>query len=275
MEWITTDWIRRETQGSPIMETSKAEVVQEGRQEGSGPHPLTLVIIPAYNEEAKIAGVIEGILRHLPEVDILVIDDGSTDGTREVALRKGARVVSHPFNLGYGAALQTGYRYALSKGYEKLVQIDGDGQHDPFFLSHLLSVIERGNADVAIGSRFLSMEGPISRNGRYQAPLLRRIGMRFFGAIASFLIKQEVTDPTSGYQAMNHRVLEWVAGDQFPFDYPDADVIIQLHRAGYRIQEVPVRMFENHDKKSMHTGWKPIYYVFKMILSILVTLLRK
>jgi hypothetical protein len=99
--------------------------------------------------------------------------------------------------------------------------------------------------------------------------------MRLFGTITSLIIRQRVTDPTSGYQAMNRRVVEWVSGDRFPYDYPDADVIIMLHRAGFRIREVPVRMFENPGKKSMHGGWRPLYYVFKMFLSILVTLMRE
>ena len=99
--------------------------------------------------------------------------------------------------------------------------------------------------------------------------------MRFFGMLSSLLIQQKVTDPTSGYQAMNRKVLEWVSSDRFPSDYPDADVLIMLHRAGFRIREVPVRMFENRDKKSMHSGWRPLYYIFKMLLSIFVTLMRK
>jgi len=99
--------------------------------------------------------------------------------------------------------------------------------------------------------------------------------MKLFGSITSFLIRQQVTDSTSGYQAMNGRVLEWVSSDKFPWDYPDADVLIMLHRAGFRIKEVPVHMFENRDGKSMHGGWIPIYYVFKMFLSIMVTLMRK
>lgn len=99
--------------------------------------------------------------------------------------------------------------------------------------------------------------------------------MKFFGMIASWMIRQKVTDPTSGYQAMNRKVIEWVSSDKFPYDYPDADVIIMLHRAGFRIKEVPVRMFLNEEKKSMHSGLKPIYYVFKMLLSIWVTLMRK
>lgn len=234
-----------------------------------------LVVIPAFNEEAMIADVIKGIHAYLSEADILIVDDASTDRTREVALRSGAKVISHPFNLGYGAALQTGYKYALNKGYQELVQMDGDGQHDPSFLPELLKAIRREEADIAIGSRFLSVMDMRVDRQPYRAPFLRKLGMKLFGAIATLVIKQKVTDPTSGYQAMNRKVLEWVSSDKFPADYPDADVIIMLHRAGFRIREVPVQMFKNFNKKSMHSGWRPIYYVFKMFLSIFVTLMRK
>lgn len=234
-----------------------------------------LVIIPAYNEEMGIADVIQGIHRYALDAEILVVDDGSSDRTREVSLNAGARVVSHPFNLGYGSALQTGYKYALMKGYETIVQMDGDGQHDPSFIANLLAVIQRKEADVAIGSRFLDTRGAGSGDQPYRPPLVRRLGMKLFGTIASLIIRQKITDPTSGYQAMNRKVLEWVSSDRFPCDYPDADVLIMLHRAGFRIKEVPVRMFQNEEKKSMHSGWKPIYYVFKMFLSILVTLMRR
>jgi len=266
--------LTRKIRSGPFMRTM-GECHSKGTREGVPSRDRRLLIIPAHNEETRIVGVIEGIFRHLPGADVLVIDDGSTDRTREVALRAGARVVSHPFNLGYGAALQTGYRYALAKGYGELVQMDGDGQHDPAFVPHLLAAIEKGDTDVAIGSRFLSPGGVVSDYAPYQAPLMRRLGMRFFGTVASLIIGQKVSDPTSGYQAMNSRVLEWVSGDRFPFDYPDADVIIMLHRAGFRIREVPVRMLECRNKKSMHSGWEPLYYVFKMLLSIFVTLLRK
>jgi glycosyltransferase involved in cell wall biosynthesis len=234
-----------------------------------------LVIIPAYNEGTRVGAVIKGIKQRYPFIDVLVIDDGSNDETRQKAVETHARVLSHPFNLGYGAALQTGYKYALEKGYEAVIQMDGDGQHDPSFIDDLLTVIHRGEADIAIGSRFIDVGKIGSGQNSYQAPFLRKFGMRLFGMIASLLIKQKITDPTSGYQAMNRRVLEWVSSDKFPFDYPDADVIIMLHRAGFRICEVPVRMFENRNKKSMHGGWKPLYYVFKMFLSILVTLMRR
>ncbi len=235
-----------------------------------------LIIIPAYNEENKIAAVIRGIRGHLPEAEVLVVDDGSRDQTYAEALKAGAKALRHPFNLGYGTALQTGYKYALTKGYKAIIQLDGDGQHDPSFISDLFAVVDKGETDIAIGSRFLvKAKGsrPIAR--RYQAPLVRRLGMRFFATITTWIIRQEITDPTSGYQAMNRKALEWVSSDKFPCDYPDADVIIMLHRSGFRIREIPVQMFPNADKKSMHSGWKPLYYIFKMFLSILVTLMRK
>jgi len=237
--------------------------------------PRTIVLIPAYNEGKRIGQVIEEIKRILPQIDVLVIDDGSTDDCRRRAMEAGAKVISHPFNLGYGSALQTGYKYVLKEGYETIVQMDGDGQHDPSFISNLLAIIQGGEADIAIGSRFLKKEKRESYGPSYRAPFTRRLGMKLFGTITSFLIRQQVTDSTSGYQALDRRVLEWVSGDKFPVDYPDADVIIMLHRAGFRIKEVPVRMVESQEKKSMHSGWKPLYYVFKMFLSILVTLMRK
>ncbi len=233
------------------------------------------LLIPAYSEGARIGSVIRGVKERYPSLEIMVIDDGSRDDTRIQAIEAGARVISHPYNLGYGVALQTGYKYALKAGFEALVQMDGDGQHDPAYIRLLLDSVQRGDTDLAIGSRFLETEGVDRERLPYQTPLIRRCGMWLFGTIASLIIKQKVTDPTSGYQAMNRRVLEWVSSDKFPWDYPDADLIIMLYRAGFRIQEVPVRMYENRGKKSMHSGWKPIYYVFKMFLSILVTLMRK
>lgn len=237
--------------------------------------PKGLVIIPAYNEENQVASVIRGIKEHLPLAEVLIVDDGSSDRTPQVATEAGAKVLSHPFNLGYGAALQTGYRYALSKGYDEIVQMDGDGQHDPSSLTALLSVIRNREADIAIGSRFLKARSMGVGQQPYRSPFFRRVGMRFFGTITSLIIRQKITDSTSGYQAMNRKTIEWVSSDKFPCDYPDADVIIMLHRAGFRIREVPVQMFPSQNKKSMHSGWKPLYYIFKMFLSILVTLMRK
>jgi len=226
-----------------------------------------LVIIPAFNEEARIEAVIAGVRAVLPEADVMIIDDGSCDGTAPAAAAAGAEIIRHPFNLGYGVAIQTGYKYALAKGYEFLVQIDGDGQHDPAGIPALLAPLQQGTADFVLGSRFLD-------GFSYRPPLLRRLGMDFFRRIVTTIIRQPVTDCTSGFQAFNREVMGFFSRDLFPCDYPDADVLISLHLTGFRIAEVPVRMSVGAAGKSMHSGIKPVYYVFKMLLSIAVTLLR-
>jgi glycosyltransferase involved in cell wall biosynthesis len=235
----------------------------------------TIVIIPAHNEGAHITAVVSQIKERHPSLDVVVIDDGSNDDTKVCALEAGASVISNPFSLGYGGALQTGYKFAVRNGYNFLVQLDGDGQHDPACIDDLVEAVRSGHVDIAIGSRFLISQTQGADHPAYHAPLARKMGMKIFGAIATFLISQKVTDPTSGYQAMNSRVFHLLSGDKFPIDYPDADVIIMLHRAGFRIREVPVRMFPSPDDESMHSGLKPLYYIFKMFLSILVTLMRK
>ncbi len=224
------------------------------------------MIFPAFNEAPRIGRAVAGVRAALPQADILVIDDGSRDGTADCVRAAGARVVSHPFNLGYGVALQTGYKYALARGYDFVLQLDADGQHEPRDLPALLEVVASGRADVAIGSRFLG-------GGSYRAPLARRIGMRLFAVIASTVTHTRVTDPTSGFQALNRRVVQYYASPAYPVDYPDADVLIMLHFAGLRFVEVPVRMYPAAGK-SMHGGLKPFYYVFKMFLSIFMVFLR-
>lgn len=225
------------------------------------------VIIPAYNEEGRIGATISGI-RKSTDADIIVVSDGSTDNTADEAKAAGAMVIELPFNLGYGAALQTGFKYALKKKYEFAVQMDADGQHDPLSIQALIQPILRDEVDIMIGSRFLS-------EGNYRAPFVRRMGMYFFGFITSILTGRKITDPTSGFQALNKKVIEFYASRAYPVDYPDADVIIMLHRKGLRFKEVPVVM-HNAAKPSMHGGiLNPLYYIFKMALSIFVTLLRK
>jgi len=227
----------------------------------------TLVLIPAYNEGTRIGQVVRQVREIVPEYDVLVVNDGSRDNTALVASAAGAEVVSHPFNLGYGVAIQTGYKYALAQAYEYLVQMDGDGQHDPAFIMKLLAPVTAGETDIAIGSRFLAVDS-------YEPSGVRRIGMGFFRRLVSWLIDQRITDSTSGYQAINRRVIHFFTTEIFPCDYPDADMLITLHRSGFRIREVPARMYANAAGKSMHSGWKPLYYMFKMLLSIFVTLLR-
>ena len=228
----------------------------------------TLIVIPAYNEEKNIGKVLEGIRRCAPEIPVLVINDGSRDATPKISREYGAKVISLPFNSGYGVALQTGFIFALKNGYTTVLQMDADGQHDPRYIVDMLQEIQNENLDVVIGSRFLGHNG-------YKTTFLKRLGMFIFGNLASLFCGQKVSDPTSGFQALKGKAIQFVAGEYYPPDYPDADFIIMLHRFGFKTREIPVIMHPSPDNKSMHSGHKTIYYVFKMFLSIIVTLLRQ
>ncbi|MEW5693782.1 MAG: glycosyltransferase family 2 protein [Candidatus Hydrogenedentota bacterium] len=226
-----------------------------------------IVIIPAYNEGGRIAQVLCNVKKAMPQADLLVIDDGSTDTTEEESRRFGAGVVSLMFNMGYGVALQTGYKYAKEGGYRYILQIDADGQHEPEYLNNILKELKLDSADVIIGSRFMG-------TGSYRPTIVRRVGMLFFSFLTSIITKQKISDSTSGFLGFNHKVLEFLTSEFFPIDYPDADSIVMIHRYGFRIKEVPVVM-KAGTGKTMHSGLKPVYYVFKMLLSVFVTLLRK
>ena len=226
--------------------------------------PRRLVILPAYNEEANLAKTLDSIRRTLPDVDVLVVDDGSHDRTYAIALEHGVRAARHPVNLGYGAALQTGYRYAIERGYDRVLQMDADGQHGVEAAPALFDVLDRGAADLVLGSRF--MKG----SGSYPMPWMRRIGQAYLRAMVRWLTGRTFADPTTGYQAMNRRVLELYIGDLFPSDYPDADVLVMLHRRGIRIEQTPVSMRPREFGSSMHSGCRWIYYLFKMTLSLTV-----
>lgn len=225
-----------------------------------------VVLMPAYNEAGRIGSTIAGI-RKFSSADIIVVNDGSTDETEAEGSAAGALVITLPFNLRYGVALQTGFKYALRKGYAFVVQMDADGQHDPVYINALLKEVQSGGMDVAIGSRFLG-------EGDYRTTTGKKIGMAFFRVIASAITGQKITDPTSGFQALNRRAMEFCASEAYPTDFPDADVLIMLHRLGMRFVEVPVKMNLSTKKKTMHSGFVPVYYLFKMMLSIVVTLLR-
>lgn len=233
-------------------------------------HSDIIIVIPAYNEEGNIGKLIQTVREKLHDIDILVIDDGSADRTARAAEKAGAIVVRLPFNMGYGAALQTGFKYALRKRYRYVIQMDADGQHDPDSVKILLNEIKKEDVDVVIGSRFMD------EKSSYNAPLVRKIGIGLFAKIASIVTGFTVSDPTSGFQALNRDALRFYASPYYPVDYPDADVIIMLHRAGLRVKEVSVVMHNRLEGTSMHSGiLKPMYYVFKMFLSMFVTLLRK
>jgi glycosyltransferase involved in cell wall biosynthesis len=222
-----------------------------------------LVIIPAFNEEQNIKAVIQHVKAQPFPKDVLVVDDCSSDQTATVAKKVGAKVVSLICNLGYGAAVETGYKYAMENNYGIVVQLDGDGQHEPRCISDLIHALHHQRADVVIGSRFLG------KNSCYRPTLLRKIGMRFFQWVIRLCIHETITDPTSGYQALDKRVVRFfVENNLYPTDYPDADIILLLHNVGFKIVEVPVVMYQSTTGKSMHSGFKPLYYMIKMLLSI-------
>ena len=227
-----------------------------------------LVVVPAHDEEASIATTLAAVREHLPGAAVVVIDDFSRDRTAQVAARAGAEVVTLPWNLGYGGAVQTGFKYALAHGYRVVLQIDADGQHDPASAGALLAPVLSGEAEVAIGSRFLGQ-------ANYPIPALRRLGMGVFARIVTFVARQRFSDPTSGYQALGPRALEFFARDNYPTDFPDADTIILLVLAGFRVREVPVVMRARSAGSSMHSNLKAFYYVSKMLLSIVMVLLRR
>jgi glycosyltransferase involved in cell wall biosynthesis len=227
-----------------------------------------LVIMPAHNEANNLPRVIAEVRWAAPDYDLLVVNDGSRDGTADVAACMGAAVVSLPANLGYGAAVQTGFLYGVRRGYDLCIVIDADGQHDPAGIPALAEVVLTGAADVAIGSRF---------RGRmmYHQPLVKRVGMQVFAWTVSLVTRRPVTDPTSGFQAFNAEAMRFFARDNYPVDYPDADTLLVLHYAGFKTQEVPVTMRERISGVSMHSGWKLFYYVGKMWLAIAMALLRQ
>jgi glycosyltransferase involved in cell wall biosynthesis len=223
--------------------------------------PRTVVIVPAFDEAPNLATLLGAIHEHLPELEIVVIDDGSRDDTAKVAEQSDAHVVRHPFNLGYGAALQSGYKWALERDVGFLLQMDADGQHLPSEASTLLEAVRSGSCDLAIGSRFMAGDA------HYPMGAARSLGRWLLRRIAG-LAGLRVTDPTSGFQAMNRSALELFASDWYPFDYPDVDVLILAHRSGLRISEHSVRMATGWRESSLHAGWKPLYYGYKMLLSL-------
>lgn len=250
-----------------VVPTSPAPKSAPTSDNGRGSRLRLLVLVPAYNEAANVGAVVDGVRRSLPDADVLVIDDGSSDRTAQVACAAGASVLRLPVNLGYGAALQSGYKHAVRRGYDIVAQLDADGQHRPEFLGKLLDLLHSSGSDVMIGSRFLD------RDGHYSPSRARKMGMAVFGRIASAVTRQHVSDPTSGFQVMRREVAEFFCSDIYPTDYPDADILILLHRSGFKVAEVGVEM-RPPAGRSMHSGHRSVYYVYKMSLSIVMTLLR-
>jgi glycosyltransferase involved in cell wall biosynthesis len=218
------------------------------------------LIIPAFNEAENLPGVLEAIRQAQLDCRVVVIDDGSEDDTARVAGELGARVIRHPFNMGYGAAIQTGYMYALERGCDLLVQMDADGQHDPRQIPAMIESIRNGECDLMIASRFLEATG-------YRMGWMRSAGRKLFEVLGR-LAGVDVTDPTSGFQAMNKATLELYVRDFFPHDYPDVDVLVAASRHGLRVRECPSVMSHGLRQSTLHGGFRAFYYVYKMLVSM-------
>ena len=224
--------------------------------------------MPAYNEAATVGNVVTQLRHKAPQLDVVVIDDGSTDATAYIADRAGARVLKMPFNLGIGGAVQAGFKYADENGYDYMVQVDGDGQHDPGEISKLFSAIEdEGGADMICGSRFATATG-------YIAPISRRTGIHVFAFLLSRLLRQPVTDPTSGFRLYNRRAITLFAHD-YPHDYPEVEAVLMLHHHRLTMREVSVRMFQRGGGTSSIGSGKSFYYMVKVLLALFVGLGRR
>jgi glycosyltransferase involved in cell wall biosynthesis len=226
--------------------------------------PRCLAIVPAYNEQETIAEVVVEILDFDSSIEVLVVDDGSSDETAGCATEAGARVLRLPVNLGIGGAVQAGYMYALERGFDVAVQVDGDGQHDAGELGRLLEPVLGGRADLAIGTRF---SGPRA----YRASRARRVGMELFARIVSLRVHQRITDTTSGFRAVNRRGIRLFAAD-YAHDYPEVEAVVTATRGNLRVCEVPVHMRQRVAGRSSITAFGSFYYVAKVLLALFVGL---
>ncbi|MBI2954902.1 MAG: glycosyltransferase family 2 protein [Chloroflexi bacterium] len=226
-----------------------------------------LIIVPAFNEEDSLDPLLQEIRMEIPEFDIVVVDDGSTDRTGEIARRHTAHVIQLPFNLGIGGAVQTGFRFARSGSYQIAIQVDGDGQHPPRQIMDLVKPVLDGEADVTIGSRFLGNSG-------YRPPFKRSVGIAVFRILNSLLLRRPITDCTSGFRAYNRRTIVFLA-DNYPIDYPEPESVVTLARAGFRIKEIPVDMRVRQGGRSSISGFGSAYYMVKVVLAILMEMSRR
>lgn len=226
-----------------------------------------IAIVPALNEEETVGRVIDEIRAFDPGFDIVVVDDGSVDRTAGVAADRGAFVLRLPFNLGIGGAMQTGYRFAFEHGYDIAVQIDGDGQHDPQQLPAILAPVLAGEADLCVGSRFTG-------NSEFRSSFTRRLGIKIFAAVVSAVVRQKVTDTTSGFRAVNRRGIALFAAD-YPHDYPEVEATVMSVKHKLRLREVPVAMRERGGGTSSITAFGSVYYMTKVLLAIFVGLFRR
>lgn len=221
-----------------------------------------LLIIPAYNEEKNIEKVVDNIIQNYPQYDYVVINDGSSDSTRDVCRKRGYQYLNLSINLGIGGAVQTGYKYAKDKGYEIAVQIDGDGQHDISYLEKMLPLLENEEADIVIGSRFINKEG-------FQSSAARRMGIKLLSWLIFICTGKMIKDVTSGFRAVNKRFID-IYARYYPMDYPEPEAIVAAVMNRGKITEIPVIMREREEGQSSINFVKSMYYMIKVSLAIIV-----
>lgn len=221
-----------------------------------------LVIIPAYNESENIVNTVTTLKEQAPFVDYVIINDCSKDNTEAICKENGFNYISLPINLGIGGGMQTGYRYALNKGYDVAIQFDGDGQHNAEYIKDLVEPIEKGEADLVIGSRFINKEG-------FQTSTMRRVGINLLGAVLKICGRVKITDATSGFRAASRSVIEFFASN-YAQDYPEPESIMAVCVSGFKVKEVPVIMNERTAGVSSISKFKSVYYMFKVTLAIVI-----
>lgn len=226
-----------------------------------------LIIIPAYNESECIEQTIRDIEKYADGFDYIIVNDCSTDNTREICEKNGFHMMNLPINLGIGGAVQTGYRYAYENGYDLAVQIDGDGQHDASFLNKMADIMEQDGVDMLIGSRFIEKEG-------FQSSAARRIGIVYFTVLIKMLTGAKITDPTSGLRMINRDVIRSFAKD-YPKDYPEPESAVAILKYGKQVREIPVVMRERQGGSSSIRFGKSVYYMIKVTLAILMECIRR
>jgi glycosyltransferase involved in cell wall biosynthesis len=225
-----------------------------------------LVIVPALNEEAAIGGVVAEIHRHVPGVGVLVIDDCSSDSTIAVARQAGADVLPMPHHLGLGGCVQAGYKLAYELGFQYVIRVDGDGQHNPADIPRIFEKLTTTGCEMVIGSRFVSENG--SRTGA-----VRSLGIRFFRFVLRPVLGRDVHDPTSGFVGVNRRALNVFRGS-FPLEYPEIEALVVLQRRRFRFEEVPCTMRPRTTGRSSITALKSLYYVVHVLLGVFVNVLK-
>jgi glycosyltransferase involved in cell wall biosynthesis len=225
-----------------------------------------LILIPAFNEEGAVGGVIAEVHAALPGVDVLVVDDCSEDATRHVARSAGARILSVPHHLGLGGCVQAGYRLAFELGYDYVIRVDGDGQHDPRDIPKVLEALEREQCEMVIGSRFVD-------GAQGQTSFVRAMGIHFFRAVLRPILGRPVRDPTSGFVGVNRTALA-LFSRSFPLEYPEIEALVVLQRKRFRFVEVPCRMRPRRAGRSTITAVKSLYYIAHVLLGVMVNVLK-